>query len=107
MDTDIDELIELVKKNIAISEDTNDIIHSMRRTARWGTFFSLMWWAVIIGSSGMAYLYARPYITVLQDTYAKTKSTGQQVQSLEKQAKQFLNSIVPQSTLSTSTSQVQ
>lgn len=72
----IDELLELTKEN-------NKILHGMRRTQRFSSFFTLVYWAVILGSIFGTYYYFQPTI----QKYMKTIQTSMGIiQSFEKAA---------------------
>ena len=72
----IDELLELTKEN-------NKILHGMRRTQRFSSFFTLVYWAVILGSIFGTYYYFQPTI----QKYVKTIQTSMGIiQSFEKAA---------------------
>ncbi|MFA5997589.1 MAG: hypothetical protein WC791_03845 [Candidatus Paceibacterota bacterium] len=59
----LDELLELTREN-------NKILTGMRSTARWGSFFKVIYWTVILGSIVGVYYYFQPtiqkYANVLQ-----------------------------------------
>jgi hypothetical protein len=61
----LDELLELTNEN-------NKILRGMRRTQRWGSFFTIVYWAVILGSIFGVYYYFQPtiqkYVKTLQDS---------------------------------------
>jgi len=81
MTEDIEELKELVEKNIKLTEDTNRTVHKMRRSAIWGRVFQMVWWGVIIIVSGAAYyIYLQPYVGQIEDLYTQFKASGQQFQ---------------------------
>lgn len=81
MDPDIDELRDLVKKNIALTEENHRILRGMRSAARWGRFFSILWWLLVLAVSGATYYYyIEPYVQKAQDAYASGKSFEQQIQ---------------------------
>lgn len=61
----LDELIELTREN-------NDILVSMRRTQRISSFFSFMYWVLILGSIFGTYYYFQP--TIMK--YAKVLQTS-------------------------------
>ena len=61
----VDELIELTREN-------NKILRSMRSTQRWGSFFRLAYWMVILGSVFGVYYYFQPTI----QKYLKTVQTS-------------------------------
>ena len=75
MDQEINELKELVRHNTKIAEDTNKIVHSMRRSMRLGRTLRLLWWAALIGISSAAYLiYFQPYVAQLQQLYGNAQN---------------------------------
>ena len=72
----IDELLELTKEN-------NKILHGMRRTQRLSSFFTLVYWAVILGSIFGTYYYFQSTI----QKYVKTIQTSMGIiQNFEKAA---------------------
>jgi len=85
VDGEIEELKRLVQKNLAMTEETNHIVRGMRRSARWGRFFSIAWWIVIIAVSGATYyIYVQPYVTDIEKAYGNTQNFEQQVQDFFK-----------------------
>lgn len=75
-DRKIDELLELTKEN-------NKILHKMRRTQHFSSFFTLVYWAVILGSIFGTYYYFQPTI----QKYIKTIQTSMGIiQNFEKAA---------------------
>ena len=94
MDPDIEEVKEMIKKSLALAQDTNRILHGMRRAARWGRFFKLLWWVAILAVSGIAYYYyLQPYVDKLVQAYTQVQATGQKAQSLEQQVQDFLKNL--------------
>ncbi len=72
----IDELLELTR-------DNNKILRSMRSTQRVGSFFTFIYWMVILGSIFGTYYYFQPTI----QKYMKTMQTSVNIlQNFEKQA---------------------
>lgn len=61
----LDELLELTREN-------NSILRSMRRTQRWSTLFTYVYWLVILGSIFGVYYYFQPTI----QKYVKTLQTS-------------------------------
>ena len=61
----LDELLELTREN-------NKILRSMRRTQRWSSFFTYVYWLVILGSIFGVYYYFQPTI----QKYVKTLQTS-------------------------------
>ncbi len=81
MEEELKELRALVKQTLALTEETNHIVRGMRRSARWGRFFSLVWWVAIIAVSGATYyLYLQPYIDSIKGAYGSTKNFQAQVE---------------------------
>ena len=75
-DRKLDELLELTREN-------NKILSGMRRTQRWSSFFSIVYWAVILGSIFGVYYYFQPTI----QKYMKTFQTSVGIiQNFEKKA---------------------
>jgi len=96
VDADVEELKDLLKRDIAISEDTNHMVHSMRRSARWGVFLKIVWWVAILFASGAAYvLYVQPYVEQLQQVYGQVQEGGRQVQTLSGEAQEFIKNLLP------------
>jgi TRAP-type C4-dicarboxylate transport system permease small subunit len=60
---------ELLKRSISLSEDNNKILHSMRRSMRWGNAMSALYWVLIIGSAIGAFYFIQPYIDEIVKTY--------------------------------------
>lgn len=72
----LDELLELTREN-------NKILSGMRRTQRWSSFFTFVYWAVILGSIFGVYYYFQPTI----QKYMKTFQTSVGIiQNFEKAA---------------------
>jgi len=70
MDPEIEEIKEKLNKVLALSEDTNRVMRSMRRSQRWARFFSIAWWLFILGASGAAYYYFfQPYLMQVMSMY--------------------------------------
>lgn len=53
---------ELLQKTYELSQENNKILHGIRSSNRWSTFFRLFYWFVIIGISIGAFVYIQPYI---------------------------------------------
>lgn len=81
MDVDMDELRDLVKKNFELTQENNRILRGMRSAARWGRFFSILWWVLILAVSGATYYYyLQPYVEKAQQAYANGQNFEQQIQ---------------------------
>jgi hypothetical protein len=71
-DQEIDELKELVRQNIKLTQDTNRVVHRMQRASR---LKSLFWFIVLclsIGTSVYTYFYFfQPRIEQIKTIYQK------------------------------------
>ena len=72
-----DDIKDLLKKNLEVSERTLQLVEKMHRAALWARFFSLVKWAIIIGASVWGYLALQPYLE-------KLLGLGQQIGGLQK-----------------------
>ncbi len=94
VDQGVEEVKELVVKDLELTQDTNRIVHQMRRSARWGRFFQIIWWVAVLAVSGAAYYYyLQPYVKKLQSAYTSLQTTGQRAQGLETQVQNFFKNI--------------
>ena len=95
-EAEIEELRELIEKNIALSEETNKMMRQMRRSARLGRLFQMVWWLLVVGVSAVSYYYyVQPYVAQIERIYT---SGQQQSQNLQQQVGSFLKYITPGST---------
>ena len=108
MDDDVsgvEELKDLVRKSVALSEDTNRVVRKMRKAQQWGSIFQLLWWTVIITVSGATYyLYLQPYVGRIEQIYEQAQSGTHQVQSWNSQLQNFFKNIATKIPASNNTS---
>lgn len=79
-DIDLQELKELVKRQAQLNADTNKVVHSMRRSQRMHSFFSIVWWLLILGVSVYSYYtYVQPYVDGVVQAYGSAQNLQQQV----------------------------
>lgn len=93
MEVDInnEDLRDLVKKTLALTEENNRILRKMRSSARWGRFFSVVWWILVIAVSGAAYYYyLEPYVQKAEQIYNQIGQSGQQAEGYGAQFADFL-----------------
>ena len=65
-----EDVSELVRRNIELTKENNRLLHSIRRAAWWGTFFKVLWMAIIIGVPVLLYYYfLQPYYRGLSAGY--------------------------------------
>jgi len=79
-DLDMQELKELVKRQAQLNADTNKVVHSMRRSQRVHSFFTILWWLLVIGVSMYTYFnYVQPYVDQIVSAYGTAQNLQQQV----------------------------
>ena len=52
-----------------LTEQNNKLLHKLVRAQRWATFWSALWWLVVLGSSVVAYYYLQPYLDQILKLY--------------------------------------
>lgn len=62
-------LEKLIKENLELSQENNKILRKMQRAARWGRFFKIIFWLVIIGTTAGTYYYLQPVLSGMIDSY--------------------------------------
>jgi len=67
----IEELKQLVRRNIDLSTETNKMVHSMHRSQRWGTIYRVIKIGVLIIIAASLYMYLSPFVEQIRDIYAK------------------------------------
>jgi hypothetical protein len=86
MDQEISELKELVRQSIALSQENNKMLHAMRRSARWGFLFRMVWWLTVFGVTGAVYYYYLwPYTQQILELYQNAQHALQQAQQFGSQ----------------------
>ena len=70
----IEELKQLVRQSIALSEENNKLLHGMRRSAWVSRGFRILWIVAIIAVSFYSYLYIQPYLNQILDFYGNLQS---------------------------------
>ena len=63
---------KLLEETLRLSQENNNILHSLRRSMRLARFMSLLYWVFIIGSAVGAYYFIQPYINQLRAVYGNT-----------------------------------
>lgn len=76
MDLDSNKLDELLE----LTRDNNKILHGIRRTQRWSSFFTVVYWAVILGSIFGTYYYFQPTIEKYMNVLQTSMGTIQKLQ---------------------------
>lgn len=60
---------ELLNKSVALAEENNQILRSMRRSQVLASVTRAVYWVFIIGSAFGAYYFIQPYVDQLKDMY--------------------------------------
>ena len=68
------EILDLLKKNLAVSEANHKLLTSMRRNSRLGVFVRIVYWIVILGGIVYAYLQLEPYLNTVLKAYNDIQS---------------------------------
>ncbi len=86
----LDELLELTR-------DNNKILHGVRRTQRWSSFFTVVYWAIILGSIFGTYYYFQPtikkYFGVFQDSVSVFQNLQKTVGSIPTDTQALKNAL--------------
>jgi len=56
------ELRKLLKRNLEISKENNEMLHRLQSAMRWGRFFRIAYWVVIISLMFGAYYFIQPLV---------------------------------------------
>jgi hypothetical protein len=75
---------DTLEKLLRLTEENNNMLRQMRRRARWGTIFRIIYWVLIIGLSVGAFYFIQPYINGLVGNISE-------VQSQVEMFRQFVN----------------
>lgn len=66
---------------LELSRENNHLLKGVHSRARWGMFFWILRWAIVVGILFGAYYYVEPYVEKATDTYQKTTETIKHLQS--------------------------
>ncbi len=70
----IEELKQLVRRNIELSTETNKLLHSMHRSQRWASIFRVVRILILIALAGGVYVFLSPYVEQVRDAYERARS---------------------------------
>lgn len=79
-----EELKSLLRRNIELSEENNQLLHSIKRMTFWGGVLKYVWWAFIfLGLPLLAYYwYLAPYVQQALGTYREFQNGVHQAQGI-------------------------
>ncbi len=60
---------ELLEKTFELAQENNQMLHSMRRSMRFGTFLRAIYWILILAGVVGSYIYVQPLIGSLLQSY--------------------------------------
>ncbi len=66
---------KLLEDTLRLEQDNNKILHSMRRTMRFSSIMTFIYWIIIIGSAVGAYYYFQPYFNKILGVYNSITGT--------------------------------
>ena len=79
---------ELLNRSVALAQDNNKILRSMRRSMFWARVISMIYWALIIGSAVGAYYFIQPYlnqaISIYNTAQGNLDNVGKIINSFKK-----------------------
>jgi hypothetical protein len=70
---------DMLEKSLALAEENNKILHSMKRGQRLATVARVIYWIILIGSAVGAFYLIQPYIDEVKNMY---ESVGDGLKSL-------------------------
>lgn len=73
---------KLLEKSVSLAEDSNKILHSMRRSMFWGRIVKTIYWVLIIGSVIGAYYFIQPYVDKVIGVYNAAQGNIQNVNNI-------------------------
>ena len=73
---------EMLVRSLALAEENNKILRSLKRSMVWARMVHIVYWVLIIGSAVGAYYFVQPYIDQVIGVYSGTKNSLNGVNSL-------------------------
>jgi uncharacterized membrane protein len=64
---------EMLRKALELSQENNDMLHSIRRGMFWGRVIRIVYWAIIIGAAIGIFYYISPYLDSIINAYGNVK----------------------------------
>jgi len=97
-----EELKQLLKKNLEVSEESLRILKKMNRVRIFGNIYTFLKWVIIVGVSVGLYYYLDPYIKKLTDDFKKltdaleiVSSGANQIKSISPNLLENLKNLLP------------
>ena len=73
---------KLLTDTLALAQENNRILRSLKRSMVWGRAIHVVYWALIIGSAIGAYYFIQPFIDQIIGVYGGAKDSFNNVNSL-------------------------
>jgi TRAP-type C4-dicarboxylate transport system permease small subunit len=65
---------ELLNKSVALGEENNAILRSIRRSARISSVMSFVYWVFIVGTAIGSFYFLQPYFDQIKELYGSASS---------------------------------
>lgn len=66
---------------LELSRENNHLLKGVHRRARWGMFFWILRWVLVLGIVFGAYYYVEPFVQSASDTYNRTTDSIRRLQT--------------------------
>lgn len=76
------ELKELLRQNLEISKETNEMLRDLHSKARWGRIFRILYWVIIIGTTLGVFYYLKGPLEQILGVYKGLLSATEKVQNV-------------------------
>jgi len=81
---------DMLRRALELSEESNEMLKSIRRGMRIGMFFKTIYWIVVLGIAVGAFYLIQPYVNGVTEMYQGIKENVNQADSLLDKAKSIL-----------------
>ena len=66
----------LLERTVALVEENNMILRKMHRRMKWGSFFHILYWVLIIGITLGSYYFLQPYLESALGVYGSLSESA-------------------------------
>lgn len=73
---------EMLEKSLALAEENNKMLHSMKRSMMWARVMRIVYWTILLGSAVGAYYFIQPYVDQIIGVYGDTKDSFEGINTL-------------------------
>jgi len=67
------EVEHMLREDVALNKENNKILKKIYSSIRWGRFFSLLYWFIILGGALGLYYFLQPYLDGIRGLLVTTK----------------------------------